>query len=565
MSGVGYSISIRKPPSENPDSFEPRTPRYNLLMTKAADRLDISRFVDIVDYLSEIPLGEDDDFIYGVLAKLSEVLGSDRLSILLWDPDEGEFFKLFTFGFSLEENEYNGESEIARYVVEKRSSILIENIGRSKKFTFENRKRYRTPSFYSAPMIYRNNVVGVISVSNIESPKTFLDKERYLSILVKNLAKMIYYHLVFKRKEEIERVKEGLKERLGEEQAERSTGILGFLEEMNHDLSRSKSVEDMMSLIAERIRNFINFEIVGIIYGLPSLREDVYITCNRNLSVASVEKLFGELTGGWFNETRRLGIRSIEEAKIIAKERIITQLPLGVTPKTENVLVHIDGDLFGIASIGSRQGIQDEELKIFRLVAHQLLLNVKKYHLHRREHQLDPTDTLTGLLSQTEFYRMLDSEFERAKRYRVPLSIAFIDIDHFRDINEAYGTNEGDGILRALGRVINSSVRKNDILSRYGGERFVVLLPETTLNQAMVFGDRICKFIANHPFHIESLNIFIRVTASLGITSYRDHNPTSTAQFVEFCETALYFAKKKGRNQVVSYSHVLTLFSKNKE
>ena len=101
--------------------------------------------------------------------------------------------------------------------------------------------------------------------------------------------------------------------------------------------------------------------------------------------------------------------------------------------------------------------------------------------------------------------------------------------------------------------------RNTDLVSRYGGERFIVLLPETHYKNSEFMANRLRRFVENTSFFIPNTNVFIKVTVSIGIASYLDHRPASLAQFVEFADTALYFAKRNGRNRVTGYGYVLNL------
>src|SRR5205823_2104093 len=126
-------------------------------------------------------------------------------------------------------------------------------------------------------------------------------------------------------------------------------------------------------------------------------------------------------------------------------------------------------------------------------------------------------------------------------------------------INDTYGFEVGDQVLADLSRIVSENMRGTDFASRYSGERFVVVLPETPYSNAEVVGNRLRRYVENHSLFIPNSSVFIKVTASVGVASYLDHKPASVAQFIEYADTALYFAKRNGRNQVVGYSYVLNL------
>jgi two-component system cell cycle response regulator len=102
-------------------------------------------------------------------------------------------------------------------------------------------------------------------------------------------------------------------------------------------------------------------------------------------------------------------------------------------------------------------------------------------------------------------------------------------------------------------------------VSRYGGERFVVVLPETHYKNSEIMANRLRRFIENNSFFIPNTNVFVKVTVSIGVASYLEHKPASLAQFIEFADMALYFAKLNGRNQVVGYGYVINLMMGSSE
>src|SRR6185436_7318375 len=116
-----------------------------------------------------------------------------------------------------------------------------------------------------------------------------------------------------------------------------------------------------------------------------------------------------------------------------------------------------------------------------------------------------------GLLGERQFYQMLEREFDRASRYNLNLTLQFIDIDHFKDINEAYGFETGDQVLSDLSRIIVENMRSTDFVSRYSGERFVIVLPETAYHAAEVMAERLRRYVENHSFFIPNTNVFIKV------------------------------------------------------
>ncbi len=163
-----------------------------------------------------------------------------------------------------------------------------------------------------------------------------------------------------------------------------------------------------------------------------------------------------------------------------------------------------------------------------------------------RLESLATTDPLTNLLNHRAINDTIDREVERAFRYRRQFSLLFIDLDHFKTINDTYGHGAGDTTLKEFATVIRSCLRGVDVLARWGGEEFIVLLPEIGSEGAVECADRIRASIASHQFPVGG---GIHVTCSLGVASFPE-NGTDRSQLIELADQAMYAAKRLGRNQV---------------
>lgn len=159
-------------------------------------------------------------------------------------------------------------------------------------------------------------------------------------------------------------------------------------------------------------------------------------------------------------------------------------------------------------------------------------------------HELSMDDYLTGLSNARAFYDSAYSEIERAKRYDKPLTIAYIDLDNFKEINDRLGHLAGDQILRLVASALKTSVRKVDVVARLGGDEFAILLPETPANAAQIVFERIKKSLQNSFVSQEG-----RVFFSAGLVTF-EHPPESVDQMIKKADDLMYQAKKQGRNSI---------------
>ncbi len=217
------------------------------------------------------------------------------------------------------------------------------------------------------------------------------------------------------------------------------------------------------------------------------------------------------------------------------------------------------GQLLGCLNLGSHDPsrysptMATDFLDRLRAILSVCLENTKNFEQLRRTSLYD---TLTGVNNRRFFEQRLGEEIDRAQRSGEPLSCLFLDIDHFKQVNDTYGHQTGDLVLAEIASQIRSQLRNNDVLARYGGEEFVALLSGANEDRAMEVAERIRRRIANHSITDHNHNT-ITCTLSVGVAEYNPEkvSPVSAAdiqRFIELADQALYAAKHRGRNRVES-------------
>ena len=175
----------------------------------------------------------------------------------------------------------------------------------------------------------------------------------------------------------------------------------------------------------------------------------------------------------------------------------------------------------------------------------QLVNLVREYKQLQR---LAGKDPLTGLLNRSQFEEKLQKEFEKSRRTQRPFSIAVLDIDDFKRVNDTYGHDIGDEVLRKVGLLLRSKTRKSDMQVRYGGEEFVLVLRSANLGGAAQVGREICREISKSIFSTP-VSTF-SVTASLGVASSSAKQYSHWKEILKDADRALYAAKASGKNCV---------------
>jgi len=167
---------------------------------------------------------------------------------------------------------------------------------------------------------------------------------------------------------------------------------------------------------------------------------------------------------------------------------------------------------------------------------------------HEEIYRMTITDGLTQLYNKRYLLEVLEKEMSRAKRYERPLSVIMIDIDFFKKINDRYGHIAGDAVLKELGNLLSKRIRKEEIVTRYGGEEFLVLLPETTIKGALSMAESIRSMVDSHVFPFEDQHLHITISA--GVAEYDPEKQNNPSELVKAADVNLYKAKHNGRNRV---------------
>ncbi len=171
---------------------------------------------------------------------------------------------------------------------------------------------------------------------------------------------------------------------------------------------------------------------------------------------------------------------------------------------------------------------------------------------------LSTTDELTGLHNRRYLLERMDQEISRSKRYGTPLSLLMFDLDFFKVVNDIYGYEWGDVLLKSIADKLKQVIRKEDILTRYGDEEFVVALPNTTEDNAFLFAERFRKEVERMEFIPAGEEERHPITISGGISTFpciKDSEEDANT-IIRYAEHALYNAKKRGKNKIIQFSHL---------
>jgi diguanylate cyclase (GGDEF)-like protein len=208
------------------------------------------------------------------------------------------------------------------------------------------------------------------------------------------------------------------------------------------------------------------------------------------------------------------------------------------------------GRTIGVVEIINRKGgrFTREDLKMLHTLVDPCAIAIENAILFQRAEQLTITDDLTKLFNSRYLNLYIGREIKRCKRHGIPLSVIFLDLDGFKSVNDQYGHLAGSRTLSEVGQILMAAVRESDVLARYGGDEFVVVLPETPSPGAMVIAERIRKAIEEHAF-LEAQGLKARISASFGVATYPDHALTPEG-LIQKADQAMYRVKERNKNGI---------------
>jgi len=209
----------------------------------------------------------------------------------------------------------------------------------------------------------------------------------------------------------------------------------------------------------------------------------------------------------------------------------------------------IDNAVKGAIGVSSPNGdIDEESVDMLRLISSRANKVLTNATLHRDTKMLALTDGLTGLLNHRAFHDRIKQEFERYRRYGSYLSLIVADFDDLKTFNDTYGHPVGDEVLRKIGDILRETSRESDVLARYGGDEFVILLPQTNSKNARNMAERIRQKVEIHLFTIHDLQV--KSTMSFGVSTVPENGINSSQDLLESADRALYEAKRSGKNRI---------------
>jgi len=486
--------------------------------------------------ISEINRGPDLDKILNlIMEKAVQIVEAERGSLMLFDPKKEELYIKSAVGLSkkiVSTVRIKPGEGIAGWVFKEGKPLLIEEGAKDPRFKeFEN-AQVKLKSIISVPLKIKDKVVGVINLDNKRKNGIFNIDDLQLLSNFANHVTIALENLRLHRE-----IKEELKEH-------------GLIHEIINSINSTLNLEEVLLKVVNSIREYFNYSICDILL-LDEQNENLYFAATDGYSAKSRRNIrikLGEgITGRVAVTGKPLVVPDVTkfEGYICSTKEVRSEI---------TVPLKAGGEIIGVFNVESRKlsAFDEHDLRLLSILSVPVAIAIQNARLHQKMKNLAITDELTGLYNFRYLKEHLEEEVRRAQRYERSLALIMADIDHFKEYNDTFGHPEGNKALKSVANILKSNVREVDIVGRYGGEEFIIILPEANRKEAQEIAERIrlkveeYKFINNKD---KDYPAETKLTLSLGVTScFRE--VISPQGLIYKADQALYLAKRKGRNRV---------------
>ena len=303
-------------------------------------------------------------------------------------------------------------------------------------------------------------------------------------------------------------------------------------------------VEKLFSLMS----SFVEYSVAGVFFASPDdyAENILYLdTLGRNIN----KSVLSDVQYDFFKkmeEFRTLKNTKFEVVRILLGKE--TSYEFSDLKSKIIIPLMFDKKLIGGICFYTRQNMDYASFRYFDIMISELLAIFKMKYQYTEKEFMSVLDGLTGLYNRRQFEIGLEQEYNRTKRHPSDFSLAILDIDFFKKVNDTYGHQYGDYVLKTVASLMKQAFRKTDLLYRYGGEELIMIMPETNIEGAIIPVQRLRRMIEEYDFDYNGVKA--KVTASIGLTmNYQEFN--SPADILKSADEALYKAKESGRNRVV--------------
>lgn len=334
---------------------------------------------------------------------------------------------------------------------------------------------------------------------------------------------------------------------------------LSFFINVGKALTSTLELDKVLNIIMDNAQKLVRSEAWSLLL-LDEERNDIYFALTKGEQPEGLQGQrlqMGEGIAGWVAEKGRpLIVRDVLKGSRFSG--YFKNHSRGVIPKCVLCVPIINKKkTIGVLEIINKKDgtpFTKKDMELMLKLVDQAAIAIERSNLYQKMANLAITDDLTKLFNLRYLYRALDIEVKRCKRYNSTFSVIFLDLDSFKLVNDRHGHLLGSKTLVEVASILVTILRDVDIIARYGGDEFVIVLPHTSVEMACRIAERIQSDLNNHIFLRED-GLILKITASFGVAGYPDHARDET-ELLRLSDQAMYMAKSLGKNRVVLASEL---------
>jgi diguanylate cyclase (GGDEF)-like protein len=475
--------------------------------------------------------------------------GISKLGLFVYDPEKETFELVFSYGLGKLNFKFKrGRKNLWQTILQDRPFAVVDQSGNSLSPKFLEKQDLKIlPSKLWVPLVMRDEVIGLLTMGPKAGNQPFDDFDLYfLQQITAQAAVSINTCRLYERRK---REKEDL---------DKTLQNLSLLYSIGKAMNYISDLKNLLQYILNQAIDIASAEKGSImLYNLESDRLNIRVLAglkdteyqekvnNNEISCRSFKPGEG-IAGRVFMTSSPMIVNNIREDDLFIKSDTSYVRSIACIPMV------VYSDVVGVINVTNKKNgkeFTEEDVEMLKAVADQAAVAVNKAQLW----DMAVTDSLTGLYVRRYFMVKLQEEIHRAERYNKRLSIVMADLDRFKKINDTYGHDAGDRALKTISQFLQKNIRDVDAIGRYGGEEFVMLIPDADKEAAFCLAERLREELGK--VDLEDLPT---ITISLGIATYPSDG-ADIEELIKKADAAMYAAKQKGRNKAVKYSSDIKL------
>jgi diguanylate cyclase (GGDEF)-like protein len=467
---------------------------------------------------------DQDDVLRTVQVELGKIFDTSNFYIVFQEEDEILFELEVEGGVLLPKRSRKVSNGFTEHVIRTGQPLLIESDLEEirSKLGVDFVPPTRARSFCGVPIFLGGKAVGVMVAMSTEKESLFQPRDlEVMQTAAGQLGVAIENARLFT-----------------EEQ--RRARHLAFLNSISKLAISSEDAEQMMADIVREIQKNFRYDHIGI--GIMDyVTKDIEIKAEAGTTSQTLGRRI-PVGSGVLGKVARTGVSALVQnagpgqlAGVLPESRAVLCLPISYGET-----------LLGVLNIESRDesAFAPQDVLILNTLADLLATALHNSFVFQKLQQQSITDGLTGIKTRRFLWEALSSEWKRASRSGRPFSIVLIDLDKFKEVNDSLGHLEGDMVLARVGRLLEQKCRQSNVVARYGGDEFIILMPETSIEQAQALAERLRIWVATDPMLEEH-----HITGSFGVASFPVHG-FAMEDLIRVADAGMYVAKHAGGNQV---------------